>query len=89
MNSDTVAGVDNSGRRSWHLRTAILRPVSRSFYLSIRFLPQQLRERIGESMCRYSAKFFAVVELQTALDDTAKALRFLQDRLEYRAEIAR
>ena len=30
-----------------HLRTAILRSVSRSFYLSIRFLPQQLREPIA------------------------------------------
>src|SRR5882724_3299605 len=47
MNSDTVAGVDGPGRRSWHLRTAILRSVSRSFYLSIRFLPQQLREPIA------------------------------------------
>ena len=44
MNSDTVAGLDGSGRRSGNLRTAILRSVSRSFYLSIRFLPQQLRE---------------------------------------------
>ena len=47
MNSDTVAGVDDSGRRSWHLRTVILRSVSRSFYLSIRFLPHQLREPIA------------------------------------------
>src|SRR5215475_6905354 len=29
------------------LRTIILRSVSRSFYLSIRLLPQQLREPIG------------------------------------------
>jgi farnesyl-diphosphate farnesyltransferase len=47
MNSDTVAGLDGSGRRSGNLRTAILRSVSRSFYLSIRFLPQQLREPIA------------------------------------------
>ena len=47
MNSDTVAGVDDPGRRSWQLRTAILRSVSRSFYLSIRFLPRQLREPIA------------------------------------------
>jgi Phytoene/squalene synthetase len=47
MNSDTVAGVDDPGRRSWHLRTAILRSVSRSFYLSIRFLPRLLREPIA------------------------------------------
>src|SRR5438105_14375599 len=30
-----------------HLQTAILRSVSRSFYLSIRFLPQQLREPLA------------------------------------------
>jgi farnesyl-diphosphate farnesyltransferase len=30
-----------------HLETAILRSVSRSFYLSIRFLPAQLREPVG------------------------------------------
>jgi farnesyl-diphosphate farnesyltransferase len=47
MNSDTVAGLDGSGRRSGNLRTAILRSVSRSFYLSIRFLPRQLREPIA------------------------------------------
>ena len=47
MNSDIVAGVDDRNRRSWHLRTAILRSVSRSFYLSIRFLPRQLREPIA------------------------------------------
>ena len=47
MNSDTVAGIDAPGRRLWQLRTAILRSVSRSFYLSIRFLPQQLREPIA------------------------------------------
>jgi farnesyl-diphosphate farnesyltransferase len=45
MNSDTVAGVDD--HRSQRLQTAILRSVSRSFYLSIRFLPAQLREPIA------------------------------------------
>lgn len=45
MNSDTVAGVDDPGRRS--LQTVILRLVSRSFYLSIRFLPSQLRKPIA------------------------------------------
>src|SRR6266700_700344 len=47
MNSDTVAGVADPGRRSRQLRTTILRSVSRSFYLSIRFLPAQLREPIA------------------------------------------
>jgi farnesyl-diphosphate farnesyltransferase len=47
MNSDTVAGVDDPGRRSRQLQTSILGSVSRSFYLSIRLLPQQLREPIA------------------------------------------
>src|SRR4029453_14849423 len=47
MNSDTVAGVDDSGRRSRQLQTSILGSVSRSFYLSIPLLPQQLREPIA------------------------------------------
>jgi farnesyl-diphosphate farnesyltransferase len=47
MNSDTVAGVADPGRRSRQLRTTILRSVSRSFYLSIRFLPALLREPIA------------------------------------------
>jgi len=47
MNSHSVAGVADPGRRSRQLRTTILRSVSRSFYLSIRFLPAQLREPIA------------------------------------------
>jgi farnesyl-diphosphate farnesyltransferase len=45
MNSRPVAAV--AGGRSRRLRTEILRSVSRSFYLSIRFLPAQLREPIA------------------------------------------
>src|SRR5262245_13938762 len=50
MNSDAVAGrtaAPNAGTRSRQLQTAILRSVSRSFYLSIRLLPRQLREPIA------------------------------------------
>src|SRR5262249_43905993 len=47
MNSDTVAGVGDSAHRARWLQTALLRSVSRSFYLSIRFLPAQLREPIA------------------------------------------
>jgi len=47
MNSDAVAGVRDPGRRSQRLQTDILRSVSRSFYLSIRFLPTQLRAPIA------------------------------------------
>jgi len=47
MNSDTAAGSANPGTRSRQLQTAILRSVSRSFYLSIRLLPRELREPIA------------------------------------------
>ena len=47
MKSDTVAGVGDPGHQSRALQTAFLRSVSRSFYLSIRFLPAQLREPIA------------------------------------------
>jgi farnesyl-diphosphate farnesyltransferase len=47
MNSDSVAGVDDPGQRSRRLQATILRSVSRSFYLSIRFLPAQLRGPIA------------------------------------------
>ena len=47
MNSEAVAGGVDPVPQSRRLRTAILRSVSRSFYLSIRFLPVQLREPIA------------------------------------------
>ena len=47
MNSDPVAGVAVSGPRPQRLQTVILRSVSRSFYLSIRFLPTRLREPVA------------------------------------------
>ncbi|MGE5207971.1 MAG: squalene/phytoene synthase family protein [Alphaproteobacteria bacterium] len=47
MNSPAVAGDAGLGRSRRQLQTAVLRPVSRSFYLSIRFLPAPLREPIA------------------------------------------
>jgi farnesyl-diphosphate farnesyltransferase len=47
MNSNAVAAGVDRGRHSRHLETTILRSVSRSFYLSIRFLPAQLRDPIA------------------------------------------
>jgi len=47
MTSRTVAGVADPCRQRRRLQTVILRSVSRSFYLSIRFLPAQLREPIA------------------------------------------
>jgi len=47
MNSPAVAGGADPGRTRRRLGTSLLRSVSRSFYLSIRFLPVQLREPIA------------------------------------------
>jgi farnesyl-diphosphate farnesyltransferase len=47
MTPRTVAGGVDPGHRSRRSRTTLLRSVSRSFYLSIRFLPMQLREPIA------------------------------------------
>lgn len=47
MNSPAVAGSAEPGRTPRRLRTSLLRSVSRSFYLSIQFLPAQLREPIA------------------------------------------
>jgi len=47
MNSPAVVGVADPGRTCRWLQTILLRSVSRSFYLSIRFLPGQLREPIA------------------------------------------
>jgi farnesyl-diphosphate farnesyltransferase len=47
MTSLTVAGVADPGHGRRRLQTVILRSVSRSFYLSIRFLPEQLRGPIA------------------------------------------
>src|SRR5437870_12047683 len=42
-----VAGVGDPGHQSWKSQHTLLRSVSRSFYLSIRFLPAQLREPVA------------------------------------------
>src|SRR2546423_996433 len=47
MTSRTIFGVTDPDHRRRRLQTVILRSVSRSFYLSIRFLPEQLRESIA------------------------------------------
>jgi farnesyl-diphosphate farnesyltransferase len=47
MTFQVGAGSGDPGHRFKELQTAVLRSVSRSFYLSIRFLPPQLREPIA------------------------------------------
>ena len=47
MSSPAVAGGAEPGRTRRLLETSLLRSVSRTFYLSIRFLPAQLREPVA------------------------------------------
>ena len=51
-------------------------------------IAQQFCQRFREAIRRHGSKFFAIVKLQRAAGDTAEAMRFLQDRLEYRLEVA-
>ena len=85
MNSDTVAGVADSGRRSRQLRTTILRSVSRSFYLSIRFLPALLREPIA--LAYLFARTTDTVADTTQIGGTVRieTLKFLSDGIQGKA----
>jgi len=47
MNVHPVGGDNDAGHQPQRLQTAVLRSVSRSFYLSIKFLPARLREPIA------------------------------------------
>jgi farnesyl-diphosphate farnesyltransferase len=85
MNSDTVAGVAHSGHRSRQLRTTILRSVSRSFYLSIRFLPPQLRDPIA--LAYLLARITDTVADTTQIPATLRmeALKTLSDGIQGKA----
>jgi farnesyl-diphosphate farnesyltransferase len=85
MNSPAVAGGADAGRKQRQLQTDLLRSVSRSFYLSIRFLPAQLREPIAlayllartTDTVADTAQIFASVRLET--------LKLLSDAIQGRA----
>jgi farnesyl-diphosphate farnesyltransferase len=85
MNSDTVAGVAGPGHRSRPLQTTILRSVSRSFYLSIRFLPPQLREPIA--LAYLLARATDTVADTTAISGTVRmeSLKMLSDGIQGKA----
>ena len=85
MNSDTLAGVAHSGHRSRQLRTTILRSVSRSFYLSIRFLPPQLRDPIA--LAYLLARITDTVADTTQIPATLRmeALKTLSDGIQGKA----
>jgi farnesyl-diphosphate farnesyltransferase len=84
MNSDTVAPSSRSepGHRSRRLQTTILRSVSRSFYLSIRFLPPQLREPI--TLAYLLARTTDTVADTTRIPGTVRteALKMLSDGIQ-------
>jgi farnesyl-diphosphate farnesyltransferase len=82
MNSDTVAGEDDPGRRSRRLQKSVLRSVSRSFYLSIRLLPEQLREPIA--LAYLLARTTDTVADTTRIPGTVRmeALKMLADRIQ-------
>lgn len=85
MNSDTVAAVADPGHRSRRLQTTILRSVSRSFYLSIRFLPPQLREPIA--LAYLLARTTDTVADTTRIPGTVRmeALKMLSDGIQGKA----
>ena len=85
MNSETVAGVDDRGHRPQRLQTVILRSVSRSFYLSMRFLPPQLREPIA--LAYLLARTTDTVADTTRIPGTVRmeALKILSDGIQGKA----
>jgi farnesyl-diphosphate farnesyltransferase len=85
MNSDPVAGVAAPGGRSRRLQTTILRSVSRSFYLSIRFLPAQLGGPIA--LAYLLARTTDTVADTTRIPGTVRmeALKMLSDGIQGKA----
>jgi farnesyl-diphosphate farnesyltransferase len=85
MNSDPVAGVTDPGGRSRRLQTTILRSVSRSFYLSIRFLPAQLGGPIA--LAYLLARTTDTVADTTRIPGTVRmeALKMLSDGIQGKA----
>src|SRR5438477_13162006 len=85
MNSDTVAGVADPGPRTRRLQTAVLRSVSRSSYLSIRFLRAQLREPIALAylFARTTDTVADTTEISTAVK--METLQMLSNRIQGKA----
>jgi farnesyl-diphosphate farnesyltransferase len=85
MNFETVAGIADPGHRSPMLQTAILRSVSRSFYLSIRFLPTQLREPIALAylFARATDSIADTTEISSAV--RLETLKMLSDGIQGKA----
>ena len=82
MNSNIVAGGADPGHRSQWLQTALLRSVSRSFYLSIRFLPAQLREPIALAYLLARTSDTVADTSQIAVTVRMETLRLLSDGIQ-------
>src|ERR1700745_3056493 len=82
MNPDTAAGGSAPGAGPRQLQTELLRSVSRSFYLSIRFLPAQLREPIALAYLLARATDTVADTAQIAARVRMEALRLLSNGIQ-------
>ena len=85
MNSPAAAGSGDPGRTWRRLETSVLRSVSRSFYLSIRFLPAQLREPIGLAylLARTTDTVADTAQISTSV--RMETMKLLSDAIQGRA----
>ena len=82
MKSPAVAGVADPGRRLRWLQTSLLRSVSRSFYLSIRFLPTLLREPIALAYLLARTSDTVADTSQIPVTVRIEALKLLSDAIQ-------
>ena len=81
MNPDAVAGgADHDGPVKW-LQTTVLRSVSRSFYLSIRFLPARLRDPIALAYLLARTTDTAADTAQFSISMRMESLTLLSDAI--------
>ena len=85
MNSPAVARGAAPNRTQRWLRTALLGAVSRSFYLSIRFLPAQLREPIALAYLLARTTDTVADTAQISTSERMETLKLLSDAIQGRA----
>jgi farnesyl-diphosphate farnesyltransferase len=82
MNSSAVVGGADPGLTRRWLGTSLLRSVSRSFYLSIRFLPRQLREPIALAYLLARATDTVADTSQVSTSVRIETLKLLSDAIQ-------
>src|SRR5437588_12052074 len=82
MKFHVVAGSGDSGHGFRFLETKILRSVSRSFYLSIRFLPALLREPIALAYLLARTSDTVADTSQIALTVRIETLKLVSDAIQ-------